>query len=104
MFTSKTDNTRFDREALNKFHSEVVAPNSEEVRRLLRCYYAGSALTLQLDLRPLLSLDVDELCRVFEAPFRTDFNGKSSMINRLMDKLIELVSLFLGFRFAWKEL
>jgi hypothetical protein len=92
MLTSKTDNSKFDREALSKFHSVVARPGIEEVRRLLRHYYAGSTLTLQMDLQPLLNLDVDEVCRVFEAPFRTDFNGKSTMISRLMDKLIDLVS------------
>lgn len=88
MSISRTNNSRFDREALKEFHSRLTT-QSTDVNQLLRYYYAGSSLILQMDLRPFLELSEEELSLVFSAP--KYFSGKQFVIRRVMDRLIEMV-------------
>lgn len=95
MLIQKPDSTKSVKEALSKFHSVVVVQSSE-VQQIIRHFYASSALILQMDFKPLVELDDDTLDTLFGLflSFGDEFNGKSYVVSKTMDRLIQIVRLF----------
>lgn len=70
----------------------MVAAQNSKVQRLVRQYYASSALILNADLTPLLELDDETLAFLFQTSFLADFDGKQYVVSKTMDRLIQIVS------------